>query len=431
MKENKLYLYHYRPLKNLEHLSQLQNYLEDKIWFTRVNELNDPFEGCAIFERLLPKEILGSEHEFEEYFQFQKSIYPNITREDVYHQLNSGCSIYMLPSLPDKFDGKYENTFIFEKNTSKFFYVKNNSFEEIKDINDIQKFKKKLRDFMGNSQFVQLTNEQVNDLMLYMGDYVKNFFETTGVICFTIDESNIPMWAHYANNHQGYCVVFELDIDKIYENCQKYYPNRHDFDKFIMNVINPGSHESQEILPFKQILDEDKEFCFFKIFYRKDRPRINQSAVRQLKNADSYAITKYLIKNSIGVKYYQWEYEKEYRLISNGNSKNCGLMPLKGYCNFLRVTGIIMGKNFGKNLDKDIIDFIGSVELHDKKIGNEFEEKLKNFISELGKRDDKKIYISTPSNEVYQIYIKEYKPDLSIELCNAVVNERVVDEIIL
>ena len=34
--------------------------------------------------------------------------------------------------------------------------------------------------------------------------------ETTGIACFSESESDLLMWAHYANHHQGICVEYEL-----------------------------------------------------------------------------------------------------------------------------------------------------------------------------------------------------------------------------
>jgi hypothetical protein len=64
----------------------------------------------------------------------------------------------------------------------------------------------------------------------------------------------------------------------------------------------------------------------------------------------------------VGVKFKQWEYENEYRLISNTYSKKSGLMHLKGYP-FLKITEIIMGEKIGTGLDRSAINFLNSLEL--------------------------------------------------------------------
>lgn len=103
-----------------------------------------------------------------------------------------------------------------------------------------------------------------------------------------------------------------------------------------------------------------------------------------------------------------WNYENEYRLITNANSKKCGLMPLKSYCPFLRIRGIIMGINIGNAMDQDAISFIRSVELEKPIRGNDFDAKLKNYIAELGGRYNKEIYLAKISREFYKIDPQKY-----------------------
>ena len=39
-----------------------------------------------------------------------------------------------------------------------------------------------------------------------------NMNKRTRIVCFNETPSSLPMWAHYANNHQGICLRFELNI---------------------------------------------------------------------------------------------------------------------------------------------------------------------------------------------------------------------------
>lgn len=50
-------LYSYKSFSSLEDLLYMYNYIEQKIWFTRLDELNDPFEACANEKYLSPQEI--------------------------------------------------------------------------------------------------------------------------------------------------------------------------------------------------------------------------------------------------------------------------------------------------------------------------------------------------------------------------------------
>ena len=53
----KIHFYHYKLLQCLKHLEWLQNYLDQKIWFTRLDSFNDKFEGMAIEKQANGKKI--------------------------------------------------------------------------------------------------------------------------------------------------------------------------------------------------------------------------------------------------------------------------------------------------------------------------------------------------------------------------------------
>ena len=35
--------------------------------------------------------------------------------------------------------------------------------------------------------------------------------ERITIVCFTQNPNDMPMWAHYANEHKGFCVEYEID----------------------------------------------------------------------------------------------------------------------------------------------------------------------------------------------------------------------------
>ncbi len=53
---------------------------------------------------------------------------------------------------------------------------------------------------------------------------------------------------------------------------------------------------------------------------------------------------KYLFDCFSGVKYDHWQYENEYRILTNSNSRRYGLMNHDHYLPFMRVSGIIVGE---------------------------------------------------------------------------------------
>ena len=63
-------------------------------------------------------------------------------------------------------------------------------------------------------------------------DFNKLNIAKRGITCFSKDDANILMWSHYANNHSGVCLGFDLDesdehLDKFFDENknQKLFPN--------------------------------------------------------------------------------------------------------------------------------------------------------------------------------------------------------------
>lgn len=86
---------------------------------------------------------------------------------------------------------------------------------------------------MGSNEFLRPTKQQMSMLLMLVGTSIKNFFPLYGVLCLTPDSSNIPMWAHYGYYHQGYCVIFEMDLDYIYDLCKKTFQ----VERSLMNTL--------------------------------------------------------------------------------------------------------------------------------------------------------------------------------------------------
>ncbi len=163
---------------------------------------------------------------------------------------------------------------------------------------------------------------------------VKEKFSEHGALCLSTENDNIPMWAYYADNHKGYCVEFELDFSKLQE-----------FSGISANDITgfmDGMRDGKDILTFK--LDaEPHMFVFVKISYSDALPVFDYEKYIKINAKDMYSQIEFIVRNSVGVKFNMWEHENEFRLIANSNSENCGLLNLKGYAPFLKVTGIIIG----------------------------------------------------------------------------------------
>ena len=136
---------------------------------------------------------------------------------------------------------------------------------------------------------------------------------STGYCCLTDTGQSLPMWAHYADNHTGCCLMF-------------------DFSKH-SNLKSP-----KDDFPF---------YWMKKIEYQKDLPKYNMGGM-----------CDYIHKSS------EWEYENEWRAIMFDKNmsfhpnadfyKECrgaGLYPLG---NFL--CGVILGYRIKKAAEKKIIN---------------------------------------------------------------------------
>ncbi|EKO3660513.1 DUF2971 domain-containing protein [Vibrio metschnikovii] len=87
-----------------------------------------------------------------------------------------------------------------------------------------------------------------------------------GIISFTEDKENLLMWSHYADQHKGFVIEFDIE----HEFFSKLYANGNEF----VGVIN-------------------------RVLYRRER----------LKALNEYMIEPYFHKSN------EWSYEKEHRLV--------------------------------------------------------------------------------------------------------------------
>lgn len=241
----------------------------------------------------------------------------------------------------------------------------------------------------------------------------KDLFKNHGAICLVKEYSNIAMWAHYGNNHNGYCIVFEINPEEIYKNVSKDF-NRNDFEKYIHTIfetdkIDPTDSD-YEILPFSQALDDGKEFILSKILYKDNVPSMDAlTLVNLIKIKNTYEFKRYFVRNSIATKSKIWNYEREIRIIANANSKDCGLIDLHGYP-FIKITGIIMGLKLGQDPEDDVKNYIESLELVGPNLKDGcITDKIKGYIAQMCLRNQIEIYQAKLHDSNYEICYEEYR----------------------
>lgn len=145
-----------------------------------------------------------------------------------------------------------------------------------------------------NLEIDKLELECKNTLNDYLRelDKVRNQF---GIACFTINrpDKNMVMWSSYADRYDGICVRYNF--------------------YFVISDINTKREDKYT----KLLLDNMK-----KVKYTNKFETLNVSKLLDIqidKVVDDPYIKKF-IKKILNVKYKQWEYEQEYRLILDKNN---------------------------------------------------------------------------------------------------------------
>lgn len=130
-----------------------------------------------------------------------------------------------------------------------------------------------------------------------------------GITCFSEDDSNMLMWSHYANNHSGICLGFDIPIDNL--------------SLFFNNVFSSN-------------------IKLLKINYTSHRPTL-LLLEKDLKYEDILPIFR--DKSS------DWQYEKEYRVLLLGEKNS---FPSCVTYNPQYLKEIVLGANMNLN---DFINF--------------------------------------------------------------------------
>ena len=92
-------------------------------------------------------------------------------------------------------------------------------------------------------------------------DYDRFYTARRGITCFSKDNANILMWSHYASNHKGVCLGF--DIDEQDEHLEKFFDedkNRHLFPHNKACRLFPMTYVSFDKRPSIDMTNENESF---------------------------------------------------------------------------------------------------------------------------------------------------------------------------
>ncbi|MBR6012726.1 MAG: DUF2971 domain-containing protein [Selenomonadaceae bacterium] len=235
----------------------------------------------------------------------------------------------------------------------------NDPFDSASSYNISSESREKLFDIFEQQTRGKLSNDLIKEARKISGSEFNKIFKSTdydplhnskrGITCFSRKNDNILMWAHYANNHQGVCLGF--DIDENDKHLKKFFDESND-QKFF------PKGKACRIFPMKYVS-------------AKERPLIDMSNERK-----SWA-------EILTFKSDLWSYEKEVRIaILSFNTKT---FPRTLHYQPNCFKEIICGANM------KFKTFI----------------KLKDFVEKLPNKNEISIFVATLSDTSYSLNIKK------------------------
>jgi len=172
-------LFRFRSLKDIHY--RIDEIVNGTIWMAHPSTTNDPFDACSLLKKDDPSIYFHSEVKTTFMKQFE-----NIIPEDRYNTIFGS-------------ENWYENIMD--------YVVEVTSKEE-----KCEEHKQVLKNVM--QQEFEILNEYLNDMNRKMCRFA----------CFTETNLNLPMWAHYADNHEGICLEYDIEALKSVYIKNRFFP---------------------------------------------------------------------------------------------------------------------------------------------------------------------------------------------------------------
>ena len=181
--------------------------------------------------------------------------------------------------------------------------------------------------------------------------YLNVFKDTTLISCFSSNGNNMPMWAHYANNHKGYCIRY-LVLN----------PNR----------IFPISYESVRI----------KSAVILTSLISEMYKEYEKNLLEPTNDFYKYFSYFFLL---LSCKHTFWNYENEYRLLYSDFSLEQKGRKLVDLCEVgLKVDAIYIGYNCDAEYVSSLIEIGKTIECEVYKMNfNEYSENFSLIIKKI------------------------------------------------
>lgn len=143
--------------------------------------------------------------------------------------------------------------------------------------------------------------------------------EPSFVVCLSASVSSYLMWGHYANQHKGVCLAFNVPI-RIRDNC-------------LSIVLN------------------EQEYPLMPIQYEKKRIQAREYVIKQTETSYKYEIGK-LLRRMLSYKPEKWAYEKEFRILVHSKEVRYEDDALFTSLLAKNLSGVILGVNNGLSIQR-------------------------------------------------------------------------------
>lgn len=194
-------------------------------------------------------------------------------------------------STPEMFNDPYDSLFYINKES--FFQIINDELDNnmekylkyFKCLQQVyEKIVEKTKDFNTRNQFYRHVSEIVQSIKIDMRRNLK-------IICFSEDYLSTLMWAHYADYHKGFCIMY----------------NRNKLKK--AHFFNSENVRMNNTVDLRKVnyLESQTDLGPYLYDYIPKKSLGIKTCKLEVMNS--------LIKSVIGEKSNEWKYEKEWRII--------------------------------------------------------------------------------------------------------------------
>ncbi|WP_122894117.1 DUF2971 domain-containing protein [Arcobacter peruensis] len=210
---------------NLNSNNHTDNFFKNQIWLSNPLNLNDPYDCSITYDSEKIQNIISFNNVQEILKDFSEEEMSTSIKENI---LSSDNPIQNLLDWVEEFiEGSVEAEYIFR--------------DLIKDIQDMKAF--------------------------ILKDFNEKYRNKLKISSFSENHKSLLMWGHYANNHQGFCIEYDLSSMNDNENLKKYlFPVKYSNERFditdfyIDNVINKEAKDTNRLIHSVLYNSEDWEY---------------------------------------------------------------------------------------------------------------------------------------------------------------------------